>query len=237
MRVARLDEPREKKCEHCGELFGLEKCANNIAKFRTRRFCSTSCSAQALRPSGADHPMWKPELIEKQRTSRGPQANWAKKVKQRDEWQCRSCGVKGGRLEAHHIDEFSKMVALRWDVENGITLCFDCHRDVHAGIRVVVKNAVNSVKLCGNIRPTDNTEPSLGGNALEGVTTRNRAYGTWEGPCGWCAKLMQRQHTQMRGKTAVYCCCSCAAKARMAARRHGSNCSHEPRAPKGEDIV
>jgi len=237
MRGPRLDEAREKPCEHCGELFGLEKCANNLAKFRTRRFCSTRCSALALRPSGENHPMWKPELLEKQRTSRGPQAAWAKQVKKRDNWCCQSCGKKGGRLEAHHIDEFSKVVALRWEIENGVTLCLDCHRDVHSGIRVVIKNAVNSVKLCEIVRLTDNTEPSLSGNALEGVTTRNRAYGTWEGSCGWCGNLFQRWHSQVKGKTVVYCCNSCAAKARMQTRLYGSNCSHEPRAPKGEDIV
>ncbi len=228
MRAPRLDEPRSKPCEHCGQTFGLEKCANNIAKFRTRRYCSTSCSAKANRPSGDQHPMWKPDLLEKQRTSRGPQAAWAKQVKKRDGWTCVSCKKQGGRLEAHHIDEFSKVVELRWDLENGITLCLDCHRDVHAGIRVVIKNAVNSVELCRPVRSTDNTEPSLSGNALEGVTTRERAYGTWEGNCGWCGNLFQRWQSQVRGKAVVYCCNSCAASARMQARLHGSNVPTSP---------
>lgn len=223
MTGARLDEPRQKPCEKCGVVFGLERCAGNIAKFRVRRFCSTKCSAVAVRPTGDKHPMWKPELLEKQRTSRGPQQAWARNVKKRDSFTCRTCGQHGGKLEAHHIHEFSKVEQLRWDVENGITLCFSCHKDLHASLRVEHMYGVNSVELCGNVRPVDNTEPSLRGNSLEGVTTNSRAYGTWEGSCSECGKLFQRQMAKVRNRVAVFCGCSCAAKARMRSRVYGSN--------------
>src|SRR5258705_4748089 len=96
---------------------------------------------------------------------------WRLAVKKRDNWTCQGCRQQGGKLHAHHIHEFAKYPAKRWDIANGITLCFECHRDVHAGIRrVICNNGVNSVKLCGTIRPADNTEPSQGGNAPEGVT-------------------------------------------------------------------
>lgn len=236
MRGPRLNESRSKGCEYCGKIFTVDDCQHNLAKFRARRFCCTRCSALACRPHGSDHPMWKSDLEEKQRTSRGPQQSWAYRVKTRDNWTCQQCGAQGGRLEAHHIDEFAKNKELRWDVENGITLCWECHKRLHAQERETRKNAVNSVKPCGNVRPTDNTEPSLSGNALEGVTTRNRAYGLWHGECGECGKLFYRQMFRVRGKAVVYCCNSCAATARMR-QRYGSNCSHECRAPKGEEIV
>lgn len=60
MKAHRLDEPRMKACAHFGEMFGMRRCQNNIAKFRTRRFCSTCCSAPIHRPKGDDHPASKP---------------------------------------------------------------------------------------------------------------------------------------------------------------------------------
>lgn len=218
MKAPRLDEPRTKPCIHCGQMFGLERCQNNIAKFRTRRYCSTRCAALVHRPSGEDHPRWKPGL--KQRSTRGGQQVWRLAVKKRDKWTCQACGQEGTQLHAHHIEPFANNEALRWDTDNGITLCFPCHRDVHAGvIRVMRMQGVNSVKLCGPIRPADNTEPSRGGNPPEGVTTRNRAYGTWQGNCFECGTMFQRAWTDVRNKLPrVFCGTSCSARWRQRER-------------------
>lgn len=51
--------------------------------------------------------------------------DWALKVKERDGFKCVYCG-KDKYLNSHHI--FSrKHQGLRWDLENGITLCSGCH--------------------------------------------------------------------------------------------------------------
>ena len=39
---------------------------------------------------------------------------------------CERCGAKGVRLEAHHIMGRARF-SLRWDLRNGISLCFRCH--------------------------------------------------------------------------------------------------------------
>lgn len=50
--------------------------------------------------------------------------DWAKQVKDRDNWVCRIADVKcDSRLEAHHILRWSKFPELRYEVNNGITLC------------------------------------------------------------------------------------------------------------------
>lgn len=53
---------------------------------------------------------------------------WARSVKNRDNWKCKigdsNCS---GRLEAHYILRWSKFPELRYEVNNGITLCHFHH--------------------------------------------------------------------------------------------------------------
>ena len=51
---------------------------------------------------------------------------WRKNVLKRDHGYCRLCHSID-RLEAHHIHRFTTHTDLRWDVDNGLTLCHDCH--------------------------------------------------------------------------------------------------------------
>lgn len=55
---------------------------------------------------------------------------WAAMVKARD-GKCTSCGSMYD-LHAHHILSYKKHPELRLDVNNGVTLCALCHRDIHA---------------------------------------------------------------------------------------------------------
>jgi hypothetical protein len=53
--------------------------------------------------------------------------DWRTSVYERDDYTCQCCGVRGGRLNAHHINQFADYPELRYDVNNGITLCVKCH--------------------------------------------------------------------------------------------------------------
>jgi len=62
--------------------------------------------------------------------------NWRKAVYKRDNYTCRACGKKSGNgsaviLNAHHIERFTDNEKLRFDVRNGLTLCFQCHKKTH----------------------------------------------------------------------------------------------------------
>lgn len=67
---------------------------------------------------------------------------WRQKVFQRDDYTCQECNSYGGKLNADHIKAFSviftenKISSIKeainckefWDINNGRTLCVDCHR-------------------------------------------------------------------------------------------------------------
>lgn len=58
---------------------------------------------------------------------------WRKDVYQRDNYTCIVCSDdSGGNLNAHHKDGFNWCVKRRYDVDNGATLCEDCHREFHS---------------------------------------------------------------------------------------------------------
>ena len=52
---------------------------------------------------------------------------WVRKVFDRDNYTCQCCGKRGSNLNAHHLYNFSDYPDLRYDINNGITLCEACH--------------------------------------------------------------------------------------------------------------
>jgi len=57
------------------------------------------------------------------------QVAWSSMVKLRD-GKCTKCSSVYD-LHAHHIEAFKDNEALRYDVNNGVTLCGQCHREYH----------------------------------------------------------------------------------------------------------
>lgn len=56
---------------------------------------------------------------------------WVESVFKRDDHTCKECNTRGGKLNAHHILPFRhwKDPQHSLNIQNGITLCEDCHRE------------------------------------------------------------------------------------------------------------
>lgn len=57
----------------------------------------------------------------------GEYQRWRKAVFERDNYTCQCCGKTNTYLQAHHKYNYSTYLDLRLDINNGITLCEDCH--------------------------------------------------------------------------------------------------------------
>ena len=89
--------------------------------------------------TGENNPNWKGGITpenHKIRTSL-EYKEWRNNVFTRDNYTCQECGIKGGwhkdvnkkiTLNAHHLEPFSINPELRFEIDNGITLCRECHK-------------------------------------------------------------------------------------------------------------
>jgi len=85
------------------------------------------CKHEVL--SGENHWNWKGGVSSEREKikSSAKYYRWRKDVFIKDNYTCQCCGVKNTYLEAHHIQNFSDFPELRFDINNGITLCSNCH--------------------------------------------------------------------------------------------------------------
>jgi len=103
---------------------------------------------------GHNNPAWKGG-IDKDKLFRRKSVqytNWRNAVFIRDGYRCLDCGAKNGEtghrviLNADHIYPYSIYPRLRYEVENGRTLCLDCHRktNTYGGRAIKLRHQFNA---------------------------------------------------------------------------------------------
>lgn len=100
---------------------------------RVRSGEKKSCGCFMLESKiGANNPSYNSELTEEERAARHGSGLvvWSRNVKKRDGFVCQICGSPD-TLVAHHLNGFRNNAEYRLDLNNGITLCSECHIDFH----------------------------------------------------------------------------------------------------------
>ena len=90
-------------------------------------YCSEECKNNCTIYKQVKYPKNTKPYID----NRWSHTTWANMVKERDNYVCQICGKSKVSLVAHHIVPLSVCNMFSLDVDNGITLCTECHRNVH----------------------------------------------------------------------------------------------------------
>ena len=95
---------------------------------------TNSCGCLRKR-RGQDNPNYNPNLTDEERIRiRGHvSVLWSQQVMERDNYTCQICGDSpSGKLNAHHLNGWNAFPEQRFDLDNGVTLCTDCHKEFHS---------------------------------------------------------------------------------------------------------
>ncbi len=112
-------------CLICKKEFKVKICKKDTAKFCSKK-CHGKWDSENL--IGEKARTWKGGLtpINKLIRSLEKSRKWAREIKERDNFICQICYVRGGILRSNHIKKFSDYPELRLSLNNGITICKNC---------------------------------------------------------------------------------------------------------------
>lgn len=111
-------------CEFCDD--SITRYPSNLSD---RNFCNAGCQAEWYKEnlSGEDHPNYEHGARDDRFTD-----SEREEIFERDNYTCQECGDdSGGNLNAHHIIPSSEDRDMAHDIDNGVTLCIDCHAERH----------------------------------------------------------------------------------------------------------
>lgn len=143
--VSKLFTERGKTLLACGEFVNSStplkyKCScgneshitlNNFLRGKDCRYCGNAKISNA---------MMDPNITDEERITKRhyPEYKaWRIAVFTRDDYTCQCCGERGGVINAHHIRNYADNKDVRTDIDNGVTLCKQCHGNFHSiyGVR------------------------------------------------------------------------------------------------------
>lgn len=118
------------KCD-CGNT----KSISSVALIHNRTV-SCGCYHREIMSSicGENHYNWDSELTKEHREKRRNDSRkrpWTNAVFNRDGYTCQRCGQIRGKIQAHHLYDYTSYPEYRYDINNGVTLCKSCHDEFH----------------------------------------------------------------------------------------------------------
>lgn len=138
-KISKANKGKPKSAEHRRKI-GVAN-SKRIVKESTKQKIS---KFNIGRLAGSKNPSWKGgiSIISERIRQSFKYRQWRSDVFTRDKYTCQRCNIVGGKLEAHHIKRFSKVIkdnniktmeqAIEceelWNINNGETLCYECHK-------------------------------------------------------------------------------------------------------------
>ena len=111
-------------CKTCGKTF---KVFPSVVKNGGGNTCSRECYHKWN--SGERHPNWTGGYTEEEYKKRKGRGNkpFRNSILKRDDYTCVMCNTKRAPLEVDHIYPWALFPELRYELNNGRTLCQECH--------------------------------------------------------------------------------------------------------------
>ena len=121
------------KCSYCGKEILINPCRINLNE---HTYCSQDCRYKGWSKfySGENNPKYDKSIsIEERQTKRQylEYDEFIKKVLARDNYTCQCCGEHNNHMNVHHLDGYNWCKEKRTDIDNGVTLCEECHKNFH----------------------------------------------------------------------------------------------------------
>ena len=121
------------KCDYCEEILRIPY-KSFIASNHDGKYYCNHCKSKVL-TSGCNNPNWKNDKTKFEREcdrSYQEYGIFVQNVLKRDKYTCKCCGKIGdNKLEVHHLNGYNWDKEHRTDINNGVTLCYLCHKKFH----------------------------------------------------------------------------------------------------------
>ena len=124
-------------CKYCKKIYLMPNHRKKYSIFCTKNCYSLYQKSEEGReyirkyiPRGEEASNWKGGItpLRKKMYFSKEYKLWRNAVFERDDWTCRICLMRGKTLNVDHVKSWAEYPKLRYKLENGRTLCIDCHR-------------------------------------------------------------------------------------------------------------
>lgn len=130
--------------QKCTQINTNKNLVHGINKGKKLKITEKGMISKRFHSSGKNNYFWeggKSEL-KRQIYNLYEYRQWRSDIFYRDNWTCLGCGKRGGQLDCHHIKAFSLIISINnitktedavnceelWNINNGQTLCRECHK-------------------------------------------------------------------------------------------------------------
>jgi 5-methylcytosine-specific restriction endonuclease McrA len=124
-----------RRCTQCGEEKDITRFVRQSGKYRSdpyRKDCKDCKNFRRREKIKTEPKSWNRGAGKSRRTVSA--FKWKNAVLERDNFTCQQCG-KTESLHCHHIIPWKEREDLRFDVNNGKTLCQPCHMSFESKLR------------------------------------------------------------------------------------------------------